>query len=403
MMRRVRPTARCQRHLIVTLSILCSPWMLEGCAEVPAPAPQITAAPAPAPAGTIDSYIHEASQKFNVPERWIRAVMQQESGGRPLFHGQPIVSPKGAMGLMQVMPSTWADLSAAYGLGKDPFDLHDNIMAGTAYIREMYDQYGNPGFLAAYNAGPGRYEVTLKTHRPLPDETKHYMAVISPQIAGIDPVGASPTPRMTVVASLRVGDGPAHSAVDGDPDAKPAAMVLAALSTPTPVPPSVPKGPDIKESNGDAESSASALPVAKPAPVPVPALAPVATAVSLSGSTPTGPSAKPAPLLQLASAEVGDGHPASVANRPSAPAPTSHGDHHGDAHSDAHGDNAHAAHSEGTHSGDAHSDAHGGSTAHSGDRDDTVISDHHLPNGLVYADHRANLPPGWYVPVAYTH
>ena len=417
MMRRVRPTARCQRHLIVTLSILCSSWMLGGCAEVPAPAPQITAAPAPAPTGTIDSYIHEASQKFNVPERWIRAVMQQESGGRPLFHGQPIVSPKGAMGLMQVMPSTWADLSAAYGLGKDPFDLHDNIMAGTAYIREMYDQYGNPGFLAAYNAGPGRYEVTLKTHRPLPDETKHYMAVISPQIAGIDPVGASPTPRMTMVASLRVGDGPAHSAVDGDPDAKPAAMVLAALSTPTPVPSNPPKGPDVKEPNEVAESM-SAVPAAKPALDPAPA--PVATAVSspnpplnpTPAPPPTGPLAKPAPMLQLASLEAGDSHPVSVASHPSASvtsatsAPTSHGDHHGDAHGDS---VRNSAHNDGGHSGDVHGGdaAHNGSAhasaAHNGDRDDTVINDHHLPNGLVYADHRANLPPGWYVPVAYTH
>jgi len=62
-------------------------------------------------------------------------------------------SRKGAMGLMQIMPGTWADLRARYGLGADPYDSHDNILAGTAYIRELYDRYGAPGFLAAYNAG----------------------------------------------------------------------------------------------------------------------------------------------------------------------------------------------------------------------------------------------------------
>ena len=65
------------------------------------------------------------------------------------------ISPKGAMGLMQLMPETWAALRARYGLGRDAFDPHDNILAGAAFLREMHDRYGSPGFLAAYNAGPG--------------------------------------------------------------------------------------------------------------------------------------------------------------------------------------------------------------------------------------------------------
>ena len=66
------------------------------------------------------------------------------------------MSPKGAMGLMQIMPETWAALRSRYGLGADPYDAHDNIMAGAAYLRELHDRYGTPGFLAAYNAGPAR-------------------------------------------------------------------------------------------------------------------------------------------------------------------------------------------------------------------------------------------------------
>ena len=53
------------------------------------------------------------------------------------------------MGLMQIMPKTWIELRARYGLGADPYDPHDNILAGAAYIRQLHDRYGSPGFLAA--------------------------------------------------------------------------------------------------------------------------------------------------------------------------------------------------------------------------------------------------------------
>ncbi|HEY0267457.1 MAG TPA: lytic transglycosylase domain-containing protein, partial [Rhizomicrobium sp.] len=58
----------------------------------------------------------------------------------------------------------------------------DNIMAGTAYLRELYDLYGSPGFLAAYNAGPGRLDDYLTRNRSLPDETRRYVARISPNL-----------------------------------------------------------------------------------------------------------------------------------------------------------------------------------------------------------------------------
>ena len=122
-------------------------------------------------------FVTEASRRFAIPEHWIRAVMRVESGEKSRARSQ-----KGATGLMQIMPKTWAELRARHSLGADPYDPHDNILAGVAYIRELCDRYGAPGFLAAYNAGPGRYERHLATGRPLPAETQAYVATLAPMI-----------------------------------------------------------------------------------------------------------------------------------------------------------------------------------------------------------------------------
>jgi D-alanyl-D-alanine carboxypeptidase len=128
-------------------------------------------------------YIHDAASRFQVPERWIREVMRQESGGRQNdSDGMPLTSPAGAMGLMQVMPRTYETLRQRYGLGNDPYDPRDNILAGAAYIREMYNIYGAPGFLAAYNAGPDRLDAYLAGESPLPDETVNYLASVAPRL-----------------------------------------------------------------------------------------------------------------------------------------------------------------------------------------------------------------------------
>jgi membrane-bound lytic murein transglycosylase MltF len=121
----------------------------------------------------------EATQRFGIPTAWVQAIMSVESGG-----DRHALSPKGAMGLMQLMPKTWAELSAQYGFGRDPFDPHDNIMAGVAYLREMLNRYGSPGFLAAYHAGPNRYEEYRDRHRPLPPETQAYVAELLPLVKG---------------------------------------------------------------------------------------------------------------------------------------------------------------------------------------------------------------------------
>ena len=124
-------------------------------------------------------HIIEASQRFGIPARWIEAVIMAESNG-----DVRAVSPKGAMGLMQLMPETWAELRDQHDLGADPFDPRTNILAGTAYLKAMQDRFGYPALFAAYNAGPGRYEAHLLTGTPLPAETRDYVARIAEMLAG---------------------------------------------------------------------------------------------------------------------------------------------------------------------------------------------------------------------------
>lgn len=119
--------------------------------------------------------VAEASARFGVPIDWINRVMRAESRGRTSLAGRPITSSAGAMGLMQLMPLTWRTMRAELRLGDDPYDPHDNIVAGTAYLRILYDRFGYPGLYAAYNAGPGRYAAHLGNGRPLPVETRRYV------------------------------------------------------------------------------------------------------------------------------------------------------------------------------------------------------------------------------------
>ncbi len=150
-------------------------------AALPAAPAAAQQAPIAAPSGTspVATDVSDAALRFGIPEQWIYAVMRAESAGRV-----NATSPVGAMGLMQIMPTTWAMLRARYGLGNNAYDRRDNIMAGTAYLRELHDRYGAPGFLAAYNAGPGRYEDYLKKGRQLPAETRNYVAKIAPALDG---------------------------------------------------------------------------------------------------------------------------------------------------------------------------------------------------------------------------
>lgn len=168
-------------------------------------------------------YIQEASKRFDMPASWIRSVMRVESGGR-LYrsNGELITSSAGAMGLMQVMPGTYGELRARYDLGEDPFHPRDNIMAGVAYMREMYDIYGAPGFLAAYNAGPARLDDYLTNVRGLPDETRRYVAMIAPNLSREQPASRSPAEQFAmnqlptqIPSGLRYGRGAVQLASSG--------------------------------------------------------------------------------------------------------------------------------------------------------------------------------------------
>lgn len=176
----------------------------------------------------IADYVREAAQRFGIPEAWIHAVIRIESAGRIRA-----VSSAGAMGLMQLMPGTWARQRARYGLGSDPFDPRDNILAGTAYLREMYDRYGRGGFLAAYNAGPGRYEEWRDRGRPLPLETRRYVASIAPLLQGgnitiaapTQPASGAPARAANSVPQSQTSTGSDDQLDRSNPFARPAALV----------------------------------------------------------------------------------------------------------------------------------------------------------------------------------
>ena len=170
--------------------ILCA--LMSGIAVVSSPCPAVAqTVEATASLQRYDGFIAEAAQRFGVPAAWIRAVLWQESRGDPRA-----VSPMGARGLMQIMPATWDGLRARHDLGNAPFDPRDNILAGTAYLRKMYDRYGEEtAMLAAYDAGPARVDDWLRDGRPLPRETRAYLAVILPQISegeAVDPHSDDP-------------------------------------------------------------------------------------------------------------------------------------------------------------------------------------------------------------------
>nr|WP_246472375.1 lytic transglycosylase domain-containing protein [Azospirillum tabaci] len=224
-------------------------------AELAVKAPEVAEVPIDPkdPLGRWVPHIREASERFDVPEKWIRAVMMRESGGRSVVNGRTITSHAGAIGLMQVMPGTYDMMRTQYGLGSDPSDPRDNILAGTAYLREMYDLFGAPGFLAAYNCGPACYASHLAGKQRLPRETRMYIAALTPTLRGVAPREPS---QSAGASAIEVAIVPASAPMpSAKPSAKPAAPVAVAAVVPEPVAP-VPQTP------------------ASPAPVAVAALEP---------------------------------------------------------------------------------------------------------------------------------
>ncbi len=151
--------------------------------------------------------IEDASSRFGMPARWIERAMRAESGGYTMWKGRPIRSRAGAMGLMQLMPATWDEMRARLGLGTNPDDPRDNILAGTFYLRMMYDRFGYPGLFGAYNAGPGAYAAYLAGTRRLPGETVAYLGSVAGPIPFVSPADpALPPPALFVVRRTGISD-----------------------------------------------------------------------------------------------------------------------------------------------------------------------------------------------------
>lgn len=122
----------------------------------------------PDPTSGIDEIIRKASTTYDVDFELIKGVIQAESNFNP-----NAISPKGAMGLMQLMPMTAKELGVT-----DPMDPAANVMGGTKYLKRLLDRYdGNvPRALAAYNWGMGNLE---SSRGRLPEETRNYVSKIT--------------------------------------------------------------------------------------------------------------------------------------------------------------------------------------------------------------------------------
>ncbi len=147
--------------------------------------PPAHAAPLAAlPTKSCRAHAPKAAMRSGIYVDVILRVMRAESGGNP-----GIVSPKGAIGCMQIMPATWTYLSRRYGLGNDPYGARMNMIGGALYLAELARRFGWPGAYAAYNAGPTRYIRYAANGVPLPAETVAYAARLgraaAPAIAAI--------------------------------------------------------------------------------------------------------------------------------------------------------------------------------------------------------------------------
>ena len=185
------------------------------------PTDQRAAQAHPAAADPWSELLAEASFRTDLPAALLHDLMRVESGGNAFA-----VSPKGAIGLMQVMPATYSALRRPLGLGADPFAPRDNVLAGAMYLRLLVDRYGWPDALAAYNAGPRRLDAFLTRGRALPAKTIAYLLRFAPSRA-VAAIG---------VASVRVW--PSSVTTSGFPPlpSKPT-LFVAAASTASAVPP----------------------------------------------------------------------------------------------------------------------------------------------------------------------
>lgn len=122
------------------------------------------------PVADHDAIFEAAAKEWNVHPNLLRAIAQQESGGKPRA-----VSRAGAVGVMQIMPDTGRELGLV-----DPTNAEQSIYAGAKYLSQMLDKYRRPELaLAAYNAGPGRVDAYIAGKGALPNETQAYVPAVT--------------------------------------------------------------------------------------------------------------------------------------------------------------------------------------------------------------------------------
>jgi D-alanyl-D-alanine carboxypeptidase len=278
-------------------------------------------------------YIAEASARFSVPQNWIRVVIRQESGGHAVLHGHPTTSAAGAMGLMQLMPSTYAMLRDRYGLGSDAYDPHDNIIAGTGYLRELYNRYGSPAFLAAYDSGPHRVDQYLAGQADLPNETVNYLASTAPLLGGpamtgplaVYAQGGAATARLYAANAVGAGGCDLDAAYNPNHPCRPARGTARVYAAPAPVYVAAPPSAGGCARDPDAAYEPSQPCGAAPAPVQVAEAEPSRGVVAWGQGAPAPASFTPAtpaasPVYPQAAHPVPARRSASFALIPSAQA-----------------------------------------------------------------------------------
>jgi soluble lytic murein transglycosylase-like protein len=162
-------------------------------------------------ANVYDGLISEHASLHALSPDFVRAVIQAESAFNPRAR-----SPKGAMGLMQLMPATAAEYRVT-----DAYDPAQNIRAGVAYLKSLMSRFDNDVSLAlaAYNAGPGAVEKYGRTVPPY-KETRNYVA----RIRGTSGVTRAMTLNQ-IFRVVKVVDG--HETVSYSDKPSPGAMLVA--------------------------------------------------------------------------------------------------------------------------------------------------------------------------------
>jgi hypothetical protein len=169
----------------------------------------------------------QAAQRHGVDPRWFRSMVGAESAGNP-----NAVSPKGAMGLGQLMPGTAREMGVT-----NPYDPAQNLDGSAGYFRKMLDQFGGqyPQATAAYNWGPGNLQRAGGSLAAIPSETQKYLARVSASAGAPMQTPSAPsrwTDPNAILAMVPPTQAPAEAAPAPAPTADSLPAMIAAMAAP---------------------------------------------------------------------------------------------------------------------------------------------------------------------------